>query len=182
MALFRQFIILHLILSWLCLFKDTDMEITIIIIGAILLLVGLIGCFVPVLPGPVFGYLALVLLYFLPQAAITPGFLITWGIITLIITLLDYLIPAWGTKKFGGSKSGINGSIAGAILGFLFFPPLGLIIGPFVGAYLGELIAGKQSRLALRSAFGSFLGFLAGTFIKLIAVLIMTYHFVSALV
>jgi hypothetical protein len=158
------------------------MEVLIIIIGAILLLLALVGCFVPVLPGPALGYLALVLLYFLPQAVLTPGFLFAWGIITLIITLLDYLVPAWGTKKFGGSKSGINGSIAGAIIGFLFFPPLGLILGPFVGAFLGELIAGKNSEVALRSAFGSFLGFLAGTFIKIIAVLIMSYHFVSALV
>jgi len=181
-ALFRQILFLQLILSWLCLFRDKDMEIILIIIGAILLLLGLIGCFVPVLPGPAFGFLALVLLCFLPDAPITPGFLFTWGFIIFIITLLDYLIPAWGTKKFGGSKSGINGSIAGAIVGFLFFPPLGLIIGPFVGAYLGELIAGKHSRVALRSAFGSFLGFLAGTFIKLIAVLIMSYHFMSALV
>jgi uncharacterized protein len=158
------------------------METLIIIAGVVLLLVGLIGCIAPVLPGPVIAYMGLVVLQFLPEPVFSVNFLITWGVVVVLITLLDYVVPVWGTKKFGGSKSGVNGSIAGAVIGFLFFPPLGLIIGPFAGAYLGELVAGKNSRIALRSAFGSFIGFLAGTFIKIIAVLIMIYHFINGLV
>jgi uncharacterized protein len=158
------------------------METLIIIAGVVLLLVGFIGCIAPVLPGPVIAYMGLVVLQFLPEPVFSVNFLITWGVVVVLITLLDYVVPVWGTKKFGGSKSGVNGSIAGAVIGFLFFPPLGLIIGPFAGAYLGELVAGKNSRIALRSAFGSFIGFLAGTFIKIIAVLIMIYHFINGLV
>lgn len=158
------------------------MEVLIILLGSILLILGIIGCIAPVLPGPVLGYLGLITLQFMPEPVFTNQFLITWGILVALVTALDYIIPIWGTKKFGGSKSGINGSIAGAIIGFLFFPPFGLIIGPFLGAYIGELIAGKDSRFALRSAFGSFIGFLAGTFIKLIVVFIMVYHFIDGLI
>lgn len=158
------------------------MEIFIITIGAILLILGIIGCVVPALPGPVLGYLGLVALQFMPEPVFTNQFLVTWGILVALITVLDYVIPIWGTKKFGGSRAGVNGSLAGAIIGFLFFPPFGLIIGPFLGAYIGELISGKDSKIALRSAFGSFIGFLAGTFIKLILVFIMVYHFIDGLI
>ena len=158
------------------------MEIIIIIIGVILLILGLAGCILPVLPGPVLAYLALVLLMFLPEEPFTINFLIIWALITALVTLLDYVVPIYGTKKLGGSRSGINGSVVGVVVGFIFLGPLGLIIGPLIGAYLGELIAGKQNRVALRSALGSFLGFLAGTFIKIIVVLIMTYHFIDGLI
>lgn len=158
------------------------METVIIIIGAILLFLGIIGSILPVLPGPVLGYLGLIVLMFLPDPPFTDTFLINWGIVVLIVTVLDYVVPVWGTKKLGGSRWGINGSIIGLIVGFFFLGPFGLIIGPFLGAYLGELLAGKTTRIAWRSALGSFLGFLAGTFIKLILVLIMVYHFIDGLV
>ncbi|MFP4471288.1 MAG: DUF456 domain-containing protein [Bacteroidales bacterium] len=158
------------------------MEVIIIIIGVILLILGLAGCILPVLPGPVLAYLALVMLMFLPEEPFTINFLIIWALVTALVTLLDYVVPIYGTKKLGGSRSGINGSVIGVVVGFIFLGPLGLIIGPLIGAYLGELIAGKQNRVALRSAFGSFLGFLAGTFIKIIVVLIMTYHFIDGVI
>lgn len=158
------------------------MEVIIIVIGVILLILGLAGCILPVLPGPVLAYLALVMLMFLPEEPFTINFLIIWALVTALVTLLDYVVPIYGTKKLGGSRSGINGSVIGVVVGFIFLGPLGLIIGPFIGAYLGELIAGKQNRVALRSALGSFLGFLAGTFIKIIVVLIMTYHFIDGII
>lgn len=158
------------------------METLIIIIGIILLLAGIVGCIIPALPGPVLAYLSLVVLQFTPDPPFTLNFLIIWALVISLITLLDYVIPIYGTKKFGGSKSGVNGSIIGAIIGFLFLPPLGLILGPFIGALVGELLAGKNSHLALKAAIGSFIGFLAGIFMKIIVVLIVSYHFFSALI
>jgi len=93
---------------------------------------------------------------------------ITLGI-SLVVWVLDYIVPAWGTKRFGGTKYGMIGSSIGLILGLLFFPPFGIIVGPFAGAFVGELIKdNNDSSKALKAAFGSFLGFLAGTFIKFI--------------
>lgn len=158
------------------------METIIIIAGVLLLILGLLGSVLPVLPGPILGYAALLILMLLPEPVFTSQFLIIWAVVTILVTLLDYVVPVYGTKRLGGSKSGVNGSVIGVVIGFIFLGPLGLIIGPFLGAYIGELIAGKQSRVALRSAVGSFIGFLAGTFIKVIIVLIMSYHFVNALI
>jgi len=100
--------------------------------------------------------------------------------ITAAVTFLDYVVPIWGTKKFGGSKKGVWGATIGLILGIPFFPPFGLIIGPFVGAFVGELIAGKDTNTALKSGFGSFLGFLAGALMKLGISIFMGYHFISS--
>ena len=93
--------------------------------------------------------------------------LLFWFVAVVIITVLDYVIPTMGTKKFGGSKYGVWGSTIGMVLG-LFVPPLGIIFGPAVGAFVGEMIYQKNTRLAYRAAVGSFLGFLAGTALKFI--------------
>ena len=106
------------------------------------------------------------------------------AVVTVVVYAIDYMIPIWGTKKFGGSKRGVWGSIIGLLIG-LFFAPFGLIsiiIGPFVGAVIGELTAGKDSSTALRSGFGSFMGFLGGTLLKLIASGIMTWYFFKELI
>ena len=99
--------------------------------------------------------------------------------ITAAVTALDYVVPIYGTKKFGGTKRGVWGSTIGLLVGLFFFPPFGIIIGPFVGAFLGEMSTGKTTnKAALRSAFGSFVGFLAGTLLKLIASAWMAWLFV----
>jgi uncharacterized protein len=95
---------------------------------------------------------------------------------------LDYIIPAWGTKKFGGSKKGVIGSILGLIIGMIFFGPLGIILGPFVGAVAGELMAGKDNSAALKAGFGSFVGFLTGTLLKLIASGMMMWYFFKEMI
>ena len=138
----------------------------------------MIGCFIPVLPGPPLNYLSLLILHFGTDKKFSETFLVTWALIAIGVTVLDYIIPVYGTKKLGGSNYGIWGSAIGIVVGIFLFPPIGIIVGPFLGAWIGEIISGKSGSLALRAAFGSLLGFIAGTLIKLIVSLVMTYYFV----
>lgn len=158
------------------------MDYVLIALGILFILSGIIGGILPVLPGPPLSYLGLLFLHFTEKYQFTSNFLIIWGIITVVVYLLDYLIPVWGTKKFGGSKRGVWGSIIGLLIGMFLFPPLGIIVGPFAGAVIGELSSGKQSREALRSGFGSFVGFLLGTMLKLIVSGMMAWYFFVELI
>nr|WP_321486070.1 DUF456 domain-containing protein [uncultured Draconibacterium sp.] len=158
------------------------MDILLIVLGALFIISGVLGCVLPIIPGPPLSYIGLLLLHFTERYQFSSKFLIIWAAITVVVYVLDYLIPAWGTKKFGGSKRGIFGSIIGLVIGMFFFPPFGIIIGPFIGAVVGELTIGKDSGAALKSGFGSFLGFLAGTLLKLIASGMMTWYFVKEMI
>jgi uncharacterized protein len=153
-----------------------------ITLGVILTIAGIVGCIIPFIPGPPLGYLALLSLLVIDENIFTARFLGIWLAVTIVITLLDYYVPIWGTKQFGGSRNGVWGATIGLILGIFFFPPFGLIAGPFLGAFIGELIAGKDTPAALRSGFGSFIGFVAGTFMKLVASLIMAFYFFRAII
>jgi uncharacterized protein len=151
-------------------------------LGIIFMIVGILGCVLPFMPGPPLNYIGLLLLHFTTAFQFTDRFLLIWAIITVVVIALDYIIPVWGTKKFGGSKQGVWGSVIGLIAGMFFFPPIGIIIGPLAGAVIGELLAGKDSKAALKSGFGSFVGFLAGTIFKLIASGMMTWYFTKELI
>lgn len=150
-------------------------------IGILFLIMGLAGGVVPVLPGPPLSYVGLLFLHFTEKHQFSTRFLLIWAVITIAIYVLDYIIPAWGTKKFGGSKRGVWGSIIGLILGMILFPPAGIIIGPFVGAVVAELSGGKDQKEAIKAGFGSFVGFLTGTLLKLIASGMMTWFFIAEL-
>ncbi len=152
------------------------MEIIFLILGIVLIIVGIAGCVIPVIPGPIISYTALLALQFGVNPVFTSDFLVMWAFIVIAVTALDYVIPIWGTKKFGGSKAGVWGSIIGLILG-IFAGPFGIIIGPFFGALVGELVVGKPFEKALKAAFGSFIGFLGGTGIKLVTAGVISYHF-----
>ncbi len=158
------------------------MDIFLISLGIILTITGILGCVLPFMPGPPLNYAAILLLHFTSGFQFSNRFLIVWAIVTVAVVVLDYIIPVWGTKKFGGSKQGVWGSVIGLIAGMFFFPPLGIIIGPFIGAFAGELIAGKNSKDALKSGFGSFVGFITGTVLKLIVSGMMTWYFVKELI
>jgi uncharacterized protein YqgC (DUF456 family) len=145
------------------------MEWLLIILGALLILGGLLGCILPVIPGPPISYAGLLLLQLTDKAPFSSQTLLIWLAVTIVVTLLDYFVPVWGTRKYGGTRQGVWGSIIGLVAGIFFFPPVGIIVGPFLGAITGELIAGKNSSDALRAGFGSFVGLLAGTLLKLIA-------------
>jgi uncharacterized protein YqgC (DUF456 family) len=158
------------------------MSIALITIGIILLIAGIVGCIVPALPGVPLSYLALVLLRFSDKGdEVSNRLLIIWAIVTVVVTALDYIVPAWGTKQFGGSKWGTWGSTIGVIVG-LFMGPWGIIIGPFVGAVVFELLGGKPSREAVRAGWGSFIGLLTGTIIKLICCGLITWKFFSIII
>ena len=150
-------------------------------LGVLFTIAGIAGCILPLIPGPPLSYIALLLLLAVNDQTFAPRFLIIWLLITVIVTLLDYYVPVWGTKKFGGSRKGVWGATIGLVLGIFFFPPFGMIAGPFLGAFAGELIEGKDTRTALRSGFGSFLGFVAGTVMKLTVSIIMAFYFFRAI-
>ena len=173
------------------------MDILLIVLGAICLLLGLVGCVAPVVPGVPLSYLGLLLLHWTERVQFTWQFLTIWAVVVIVLQILDYFIPAWGTKKFGGTKWGVWGSTIGLFVG-LFMGPMGIVAGPFVGAVLGELLyfnrhpqalestdkIGQNSRFnrALRAGLGSFIGLLTGTVLKLICCGMMVFYFVKELI
>lgn len=151
------------------------------VIGGILMLAGIIGCLLPLIPGPPLSFSGLLLLQLRETAPFTSKFLIIWAVIVIAITVLDYLVPIYGTKRFGGTKYGLWGCTIGLIAGF-WFGPIGIIAEPFLGALLGEWLGNRNSDQALKAAIGSFVGFLVGTVIKLIASGVMTYYFIVSFI
>ncbi len=144
------------------------------------MLLGIIGSFVPVIPGPLTSWAGFLVLHFTKGVELSTTFLVVTLIIAIIIYVLDYIIPAVGTKRFGGSKSGMVGTTLGLLVG-LFFPPFGIIIGPFLGALIGEMIHRNDTNKAVKAAFGSFLGFIASTFLKFIVAVIFFGFFIAKL-
>jgi uncharacterized protein len=155
------------------------MDVLWLVLGVLLMLVGLAGCILPFLPGPPLCYLALLIQQLQSSPPYTTKFLIIWAGITLLVTALDYVIPLYGTRRFGGTKYGLWGCVIGLIAG-LWFPPFGLIFGPFAGAFIGELIGNAEANHAFKAAVGSFIGFLLGTLLKLIVCFVMGWYFIQA--
>ncbi len=151
--------------------KILNMDIFLVVIGLLCVLVGILGSFLPVLPGLPISWLGLLFVHLTSVVSINYTFLGIWLAVAVIILLLDYIIPAMGTKKFGGSKYGVYGTTLGLIAG-MFFPPLGFVIGPFVGAYVGEMLYQQNSKVAAKAAWGAFVGFLASSFMKFIMSLV----------
>ncbi|MBR6655654.1 MAG: DUF456 domain-containing protein [Alistipes sp.] len=145
------------------------------IIAVICGVVGCIGCIVPILPGVLLSYIGYICLYFVSGVEVSMLWLIIFGVLTLIVTALDYILPAYMTKRFGGTKAGEWGATIGVVAG-IFFGPLGVIVAPFVGAMVGELIHdSRDTQRALKSGWGSFVSFLVGTGIKLAVSLWITF-------
>ena len=145
------------------------MDFVLLIIGFLCIITGLLGSFLPVLPGPSISWVGLALLYFTKAVPANYWILGIALLITIIISVLDYVIPAKGTKQFGGSSYGIWGTNIGLVVGIFAPIPFGFLIGPFIGALVGELIYDyKDHQRALKAATGSFLGFLASSFMKFV--------------
>ncbi|GGD21543.1 DUF456 domain-containing protein [Hyunsoonleella pacifica] len=148
------------------------MDIILIVIAALFMLLGILGSFLPVLPGPITSWVGLLIIHFTDAIPMNTTFLVVTFIIAACIWVLDYIIPAIGTKRFGGSKYGMIGTTLGLIIGLLSPIPGGIIIGPFVGALIGELINKNDSKVAIKAAFGSFIGFITSTFLKFIVAIV----------
>jgi len=147
------------------------------VIAVIIALAGIVGCFLPVIPGPPLSWGALLLLYFFGNGEMSLKFLLIWLGITIVVTILDYVVPAQFTRLTGGSKAAGRGSLVGLLLGLIFFPPWGMIAGAFLGALLAEVFINRSSVAdSVKPALGSFAGFFFGTFIKLVASVLMMWN------
>lgn len=154
------------------------MTVAMISLGVVLIVLGFIGCVVPVIPGPVLCYASLWCL--LPTDKCPSVTLLTVaGVIVAVTTIADYVVPAMGAKRFDCTRWGTFGCLVGTIVGVFFFP-LGLLLGPFCGAMIGELIAGRTVAASARGGIGALLGFLTGVVLKLVACAIMAFVFVRA--
>lgn len=156
------------------------MDIFLLVLAFLCMLLGIIGCIVPGLPGTPVAYAGLWIALVTDRVDFSWQFLLIWGIVTVVITILDYIVPAWGTKRYGGSKWGVWGSTIGVFVG-LFFGAAGVILGPLVGAVIGELLSGKEFSNALKAGWGSFIGLLCGTILKLICCGLMLTALIQAL-
>ena len=159
------------------------LEIILITSGAILLLLGLVGSIIPALPGPPLSYVGILLLHFTDRVQFETSQLVIWLIVVLLTVVADYLLPVLGVKVWKGSKWGNIGCIIGTIIGIFIIPPWGLIIGPFIGAVLGELLVAKKNTSdAIVAGLGAFIGFLLGTVFKFVVCFWFIYCFVEALI
>ncbi len=143
------------------------MDIVLLLLGGLFIILGIIGAFIPVLPGPITSWVGLLFIHLTNTIPYNWTFILSTLAVAILVYALDFIIPALGTKKFGGSKSGIIGTSIGLLVGIIFMGPVGIIVGPFAGAFFGELIHDNEnSNRALKSAFGSLIGFLFSTGLK----------------
>ncbi|MCL2702129.1 MAG: DUF456 domain-containing protein [Defluviitaleaceae bacterium] len=158
------------------------MEIILLILSFVLLIAGLLGSVLPIIPGPPLSFTGLLVLHFSGRGNLTVAFLLIWAGITLVVTVGDYFLPSLMTKRFGGSRFAAIGSFLGLVTGIIFFPPFGMILGSFLGAFIGELILSRaQSKKALKAALGSLLAFAIGTGAKLIICSMMLFYAIRTL-
>lgn len=143
------------------------MEILFITLSFLLLAGGILGCALPVLPGPPLAYAGLLLLHFTGIAHFSTAQLVVWLMIVIVLQVVDYVTPLLGSKYSGGTSFGNRGCIAGTILG-MFFMPWGIVAGPFLGAVGGELMGGMDLAHAVRAGIGCLMGFLLGTLLKVV--------------
>ena len=156
------------------------MDIFLLVLGFVLVLLGIAGSFLPVLPGPLTSWFGLFTLHFSKQIPMNWTFLGITLAVAIFIWILDYIIPAVGTKRFGGSKYGAYGTTIGLIIGIFIPIPFGILIGAFLGAFVGELIYdSKNTNRATKAAFGAFLGFITSSFLKFVVALVYVVLFVQ---
>ena len=148
------------------------MEAILLITAVILLAGGIIFSVLPPLPGPILTYAGMLVTHYAGEnTQFANGWLVFFGLLTVLITVLDYALPIAATKKFGGTRAGVWGGIIGTVVGV--FTGIGILLGPLLGAIIGDLIGGNHFKAALKSGFGSFVGFLIATTIKVVFSLIM---------
>lgn len=142
------------------------MDILLIVLGAVCILLGLLGCVLPALPGPPVSYVGLLLLHCTDRIQFSLTEMLVLLLLVIVAQVLDYFIPILGSKYSGGTRWGSWGAFVGSVVG-LFFLPAGLFLGPFLGAVAGELLGAADLARALKSGIGALAGFLLGTVLKL---------------
>ena len=155
-----------------------------LLFSVLIIIVGIAGCILPVIPGPPLTFAGVLVAQLTKFADLSFNTLFFLGVLAVVVQVLDYIVPAWGAKKFGGSRAGVWGSVIGLIIGIFFLPLgpfgiVGILGGPFCGALVGEIMAGKKSDKAFRAAFGTFIGFVTGTLMKLATSFIIAGFFVK---
>ena len=156
------------------------MNAALIVIGLILAIAGMVGCILPIIPGPILSFAALLLLSWVKNwQTFSQTFLIVMAMLTALLIILDYVAPALGAKKYGASRYGLWGSAIGMITGIFFIPPWGMIVGAFVGAMVGELASGKSGRKALRAGWGILIGNILGIGLKLAFTAVVLFYYVK---
>ena len=144
------------------------MDLLLIIISGVLIILGIIGSFMPILPGPLTSWFGLFILNLISSIEIENTLLIITFIIAVTIFILDSLIPIYGSKYFGATKYGIIGASIGLVIGILTPIPFGILIGPIMGALIGELLFNKDLKKSIKSSIGVLIGFVASSFIKFV--------------
>ena len=159
------------------------MTLLLIATGLLLALAGIAGCILPFIPGPPLSFLSLIVLSWAKHwKPFSLRFLIIVGLLTVLLTVLDYLVPASGAKKYGASRAGIWGSLIGMPLGLFVFPPWGIFIGGITGAFLGELLTGKEGSRALQASWGVFIGYIFSTALKLAFSTLLLFFYLKEMV
>ena len=154
------------------------MDIILLIIGFLLCLIGIVGSFLPIIPGPVTSWLGILLLNLTSVVEFNLNFVLITLTVAISVGILDYLIPVLGVKKLGGTRSGQIGTTLGLIIALIILGPIGIIIGPFGGALLGEMSTKKSFQNSIKPAFGAFVGVIAGSVIKfLISLSFLFFYF-----
>ncbi|MBL6876990.1 MAG: DUF456 domain-containing protein [Flavobacteriales bacterium] len=154
------------------------MDLFLLILGLLFCLIGIIGSFLPIIPGPVTSWLGILLLNLTSAVEFNLNFVLITFTVAVSVGILDYIIPILGVKKLGGSRSGQIGTTVGLIVALVILGPIGIIVGPFLGALLGEMSTNKSFQNSLKPAFGSFIGVIAGSVIKfLISLSFLFFYF-----
>lgn len=151
------------------------LQIVALLLGA----AGVVGCIIPAIPGPVLGFAGILCLWFTPSGPDGVELELT-GVFTVVVSVLDYLMPAWFAARSGGSRWGERGALGGMILGMFLMGPLGVIAGPFLGAFLGEMLHdSRDARRALKVALSTFISFLLTTGLKLALCITLLWRMVA---
>lgn len=150
--------------------------------GALFVVAGLIGCVVPFLIGPLLSFAGLILLHLSKYGEFSVPFLVAIGVLALISSVIDNLLPVIGVQNTGGSKRAVTGSFIGLIVGIFVLPPLGMLIFPFIGALIAELTMGRKFFESLKTSFGAFVGLMTGIVLKLAVSGVSIYYFAKEVI
>ena len=159
------------------------MTILIIVFSIILLILGVIGSILPIVPGPPFSFVGLLLLHLFTPFVMQEDYLFLFGISAALITFLDYWLQVYSVKIFGGGKASTIGVIIGILVGVFIFPPVGVLVGPFLGAYIGAIVESDFDLVkSFKIAFGSLIGFLGGTILKFVYSILVIWQYLDFLI